>query len=67
MSIVSDPKGAARRFGFVSILWTIAAAGAVFDTVQNHRYTLFRIIWIVVSIALACFFSFTWWRVKKDL
>jgi len=67
MAIVENQNEVARRFGFVSFLLWIGGLGVVFVTVQDHQWNWLRILWIVISIGLAVFFTRTWWRLKKGL
>ena len=67
MAIVENQNEVARRFGFVSFLLWIGGLGVVFVTVQDHQWNWLRILWIVISIGLAAFFTRTWWRLKKGL
>ncbi len=67
MAIVENQNEVARRFGFVSFLLWIGGIGVVFVTVQDHQWNWLRILWIVISIGLAAFFTRTWWRLKKGL
>lgn len=65
MTIIDSREGAVRRFGFVAILWWIAFLGATFDAIQNNNWSVMRIIWVVVGLGLAVFFTYTWRKLKK--
>jgi len=67
MAIIENQNEVARRFGFVSFLLWIGGIGVVIVTVQDHQWNWLRILWIVISIGLAAFFTRTWWRLKKGL
>ena len=67
MAITEERREVARRFGFVSFLLWIGGIGVVIVTLQDHLWSVFRILWMVVSLGLAAFFTRTWWRLRKGL
>jgi hypothetical protein len=63
-----DPKavaGARRRFGFVAMLWWIAAFAGTIGVVQGLPASWVRLLFIGISWVLAIFFSYAWWEVRK--
>jgi membrane protein DedA with SNARE-associated domain len=65
MNTASTPEAARRRFGFVALLFWVGFTFGAFDTVRNHIWTLFRIIYLPVVFLLAVFMSYAWWTLKK--
>lgn len=54
---------ALRRFGFVALLWWIAAIFGTLSAVQEP--SLGRKIFVGISWVLAIFFSYCWVQVRK--
>lgn len=54
---------AQRRFGFVALLWWIAAAFGTFSVVQEH--SIGRKIFVGVSWVLAILFTYMYLQVRK--
>ena len=65
MTTVSTPEAARRRFGFVSFLLWVGFIFGAFDTVANHIWTIFRIIYLSADLLLAVFMTNAWWTLKK--
>jgi hypothetical protein len=65
MTQVTTREGAQRRFGFVSLLLWVGFVFGTLDTVLNHRYTIFRFVYLTVDLLLASFMTYTWWMLKK--
>ncbi len=63
-----DPKSASaarRRFGFVSMLWWIAAISGTVGLMQGLSAGWVRLLFVVISWVLALFFTYAWWQVRK--
>ncbi len=63
-----DPRtvaGARRRFGFVSLLWWIAAISGSVGLVQGLSAGWVRLLFVAISWVLALFFTYAWWQVRK--
>ncbi len=54
---------AQRRFGFVALLWWIAAMFGTFSAIQEA--SIGRKIFVGISWVLAVFFSYCWVQVRK--
>lgn len=54
---------AQRRFGFVALLWWIAAIFGTFSVIQEA--SIGRKIFVGISWALAIFFSYCWVQVCR--
>jgi hypothetical protein len=57
--------GARRRFGFVALLWWIAAVAGTVGLVQGLQAGWVRLLFIGISWVLAIFFSYAWWQLRK--
>ncbi len=63
-----DPQtaaGARRRFGFVAVLWWIAAISGSIGIKQGLSAGLVRMIFVGISWVLALFFTYAWWQVRQ--
>ncbi len=63
-----NPKtvaSARRRLGFVAVLWWIAAVAGTLGLLQGLSASWIRMTFIGISWALALFFSYAWWEVRK--
>jgi hypothetical protein len=58
---------ARRRFGFVALLWWIAAGSGTLGVVQGFSAGLARWFFIVAAWVFAIFFSYAWWQLRKGL
>ena len=54
---------AKRRFGFVALLWWIAAAFGSFSAIQEP--SIGRKVFVGISWVLAFFFTYAWLQVRK--
>lgn len=64
----SEPQtaaGARRRFGFVAVLWWIAAISGSIGIRQGLSFGLVRTIFVGISWVLALFFTYAWWQVRQ--
>jgi hypothetical protein len=57
------PMSAQRRFGFVSLLWWIAAVFGAVSVIQEP--SIGRRIFVVISWVLAIFFTYTYMQVRR--
>ena len=63
-----DPQsigGTRRRFGFVSLLWWIAAISGSIGLIQGLSHGWVRVLFVAISWVLAIFFTYAWWQVRK--
>ena len=65
MTANEDPQSVARRFGFTGFLLGLAFVTSLVDALQNHSFSTFRIVFLVISGFLSFFFLRTWWKVRK--
>jgi len=54
---------AQRRFGFVAMLWWIAALFGSIGALQEH--SIGRLIFVGISWVLAFFFTYAWVQVRR--